>query len=305
MNESKQILLYGAGGVGKTNMLATLAKHLWKTQKKKTRVITVDGGGIGPLSVGIEMGAVEAIQCDSWQYPFRYFDLLSRGFWPSGPVGPDQWKTLQPTDKQKDWAEVGAICVEGITATGLVLMNYMRDRRANGEQIGAMDGKSLGMFKDGTVADGGVLNLGSNTMTDYGTSQSYLHTYVKNFRQLWAKGMPLVVWTALELKATDDSKTPVYGPMLPGKAATAACIPWFTDVLHLDVIDPKKQADGTMLGQRKVFLSNHYANTDPVPFLAKTSANRDGAMPNIIEPDFRIFFEQIDLANEKAKKGWE
>lgn len=303
MIDPKQIALYASGGVGKTNMLATLAKHIWKTTQKKTRVITVDGGGVGPLSVGIELGAVEALQCDSWPFPFRYMDLLSRGFWPLNPKSAEPWKTLAPPEKQPDWGSVGAYAVEGMTAVGTVLMNTMRDRRANGEQIGAMDGKNLGNFSDGD--DSGKVKLGSNTMTDYGTAQSYLHTYVKNFRQLWSKGMPLVVWTALELKATDDTKTLVYGPMLVGRAATATCIPWFTDVLHLDIIDPKKQADGTVLGSRKVFLSNHYANNDPVPFLAKTSANRDGKMPTIIEPDFKVFFEEIAKANTLAKKAWE
>lgn len=303
MIDPKQILLYGGGGVGKTNMIATLAKHIYKTAQKKTRVITVDGGGVGPLSVGIELGVVEALQCDSWPFPFRYMDLLSRGYWPLDKTSPEPWKCLAPPEKQPDWDQVGAYCGEGLTAVGTVLMNYMRDRRAKGEQIGQMDGKNLGMFKDGEGTD--QVSLGANTMTDYGIAQSYLHTYVKNFRQLWSKGMPLVVWTALELKATDDAKVPVYGPMLPGKAATAACIPWFTDVLHLDVLDPKKQSDGTVSGSRKVFLSNHYANNDPVPFLAKTSANRDGKMPAIIEPDFKIFFEEIAKANALAKKAWE
>ena len=297
----KQILEYASGGVGKTNLLGTAAKHVFKTTGKKTRVVTADGGGAGPLEPGIRAGAIDLLDVTAWPYPFRTFDYISRGWWPKDLSSPTPWKELRDPDNQ-DWSQVRAYGVEGLTAFGLQLMNSMRDRQAKGEQIGAMDGQKLGLFGDGEGTD--VLKLGSNTMTHYGIAQSYLYTFVKNFRQLWPRGVDLIVWTALELKATDEAKAPVYGPMLPGKAATATCIPWFTDVLHLDVIDPKKQPDGSVVGERKLFLNNHYANNDPIPFLAKNSAPRDGKMPTVISPDFEVFFSELEKANQRALESW-
>src|SRR3990172_2052644 len=43
----------------------------------------------------------------------------------------------------------------------------------------------------------------------------------------------LVYWTALENRGEEDGK-PIYGPKGPGQALTPMCIPWFTDVLHLE-----------------------------------------------------------------------
>jgi hypothetical protein len=117
------------------------------------------------------------------------------------------------------------------------------------------------------------------------------------------------MWTALEIKADDEGK-PLFGPKGPGKALTSTCIPWFTDVLHLDAYPkmngntPVRNPDGTEALERKLFLAPHYPPDNKIfKFAAKSSAPTfGGGMPLSIEPDMRKFFPLLEEAFKKAKE---
>jgi hypothetical protein len=137
----------------------------------------------------------------------------------------------------------------------------------------------------------------------YGMAQSYIAQYVANSRTL---PCDLIMWTALELKSDDDGK-PLYGPMLPGKKLTAQCIPWFTDVLHLDALAQRtksgvvKDDNGMEVLERKLFLMPHFPPDNPAyKFAAKTSVPMNSGMPVVIDAKMETFFTQIRLAEAKA-----
>jgi hypothetical protein len=121
------------------------------------------------------------------------------------------------------------------------------------------------------------------------------------------------LWTALENRGVDDEKN-VYGPKGPGKALTALCIPWFTDVIHLDAIPEMKGStivkdeNGFEKISRKLFLAEHYPPDNKLyKFRAKTSATLGGDMPPVLDfpatgNTFANFMERLGQAKVKARE---
>lgn len=325
-------LLYGAGATGKSTRLAEASEYMWKVYKKKTRVVNADGGGTrSAFQHLIDHGVAEVWDVDLWAEQRSIFDLLdlaTKGWWPvdvevpgsqlvasvqefrkcpscagrlesststfSTPkscstcgqnlgsgVLPVSIRTMNPPD-------LGLVCFEGLTAFGELMLRRLRNVDSSG-------GNSI---KDGDY------KVSSPGQQHYGMAQSYTAQFVSNSRQL---PVDLVIWTALELRADEDGK-PLYGPALPGKALTAKCIPWFTDVLHLDML-PKKNAqgvvekkDGIEVVERKLYLMPHFPPDNPIyKFAAKTSAPMAGKMPVVLDADMRKFYIELEAAHVRAR----
>ena len=322
-------MIYAVGGAGKSTLAAQVAAHVWRTMGKCTRVVNADGGGTSSAFQALaELGAAEIWDIDLWNEGslFQTLDFATKGYWPIDPTTPNttlmpptrDWKpcpeckentgaglfgmvqkcgscgvvfppgTLLPLrrDPINGMEDVGCYVFEGLTAFGELLLRRLRTVDSSG----------------GNVINDSGFKVTSPGMQHFGGAQSYLAQFVSNFRQL---PVEIVVSTALELRSDDDGK-PLYGPALPGKALTARCIPWFTDVLHLDVLakrDAKgvvKNAEGFEVLDRKLFLAPHFPPDNVAyKFAAKTSA--PGGMPLAIEADMEVFFSNLAAAQERAK----
>jgi hypothetical protein len=325
----RNILIYGAGGTGKSTLIADAAAYVHKTTGKRTRVIGADGGGteaaLAPLG---DVAAYWPI--DLWEEHGSVFGTMEKackGWWPEDPASPGS-TLLPPTEVTRPcpscgvhsgagalggiaacvackkpipaghllrtvvrpingMEDVGLVAFEGLTAFGELLMRRLRQKNPEG-----------GRFQE----DEGYKIAGSGVQ-HYGDAQNYLTQFQSFTRQI---GVPIVIWTALEIRSDEENK-PIYGPKLPGKALTDMCIPWFTDVIHLDLIVkkgpnnlPLKDANGMEELSRKMFLAEHFPPDLPnVRFKAKTSAGED--MPKILDPSMRLFFEEADKAAEKRR----
>jgi hypothetical protein len=297
----KNILLYGAGGVGKTSAMAGYAKFLWKTTGQKALIFSADPGGYGPFEEGAKAGAVEFHYMRDFPNPMtRMRDIVvgrRPGADPKDPKAP--WT---PVDFAAE--KIGFLGIEGLTSWSEVMLNWAIDEHSKGRQVGQMDGKSM-FFKDEEST------WGASTQAHYGIAQDYMRKFVGTATQLWRQ-LNTIIWTALETKTTlkdasvvaEGGKGQAYGPKLAGTAATGLCIPWFTDVIHIDRVGASKQADGTLDGERKFFLDQHYAPGDPIPYLAKASVSPDGKMPKVLAPSFEIFFNELSKAAAKDAEGW-
>ena len=311
-------MIYGAGGMGKSTLGAQLAAHIYKTLGKKTRVINADGGGTAnAYSVLLEKGIAEIWPIDQWDERslFLTLDLATKGWWPEDTKEPNspllppfqKWKecpscqkdvgakgfSLPPkcsscgavlaagtfcktrTTYANGFDVVGAVVFEGFTSFGEALLRRLRTINPEG-----------GRVIDDKAADGSSFKIAAPGQQHYGDSQAYLGQFVAN-----SKTIPVerVLWTALENRGEEDGKS-VFGPKGPGQALTTTCIPWFTDVIHLDGV-PKmknglieKDANGQEIVERKLFLAPHYpADNKLFLFRAKTSAPLLGGMPTIID----------------------
>jgi len=332
------ILLYGAGGLGKTTFIAHVAAMLAK-QGKRTRVVTADGGGSRPYQPLVEEGIVDCWQIDLWDEEsiFATYNLATKGWWPEDPAEPNS--VLRPCKEEyrecplcaadmklvgpgvpttcpickkalpqgtrprkkfrliNGFENIGAVCFEGLTAFGENLKKRLREIDPSG-------GRSI---KDGDFT---ISALGQQ---HYGDAQTYMQQFVANSRTL---PVDTVVWTALELRGSDDGYgKSVYGPALPGKKLTSLCIPWFTDVLHLDGVvkvqangQPVLDASGLQVVERMCYLEKHFPpDTKPFGFEAKSSAPLEGEMAKVIpflptRNNAEFFFTELEAAKARAKK---
>lgn len=336
MNSPENLLLvYGQGGIGKSSLVADAADVIRKKHKKRSRIVGADGGGTKAFKVLMDLGWVDYWPIDQWDEKsiFLTLDLATKGWWPEDVNVPNS--TLLPPTREyrrcpkcgcdsgatgltmvKSCAQckaelgagvrlpkvvepingfdmVGMVAFEGATAFGNLLLNRLR-------RVDPTGGRSI---KDG---DFSISALGQQ---HYGDAQNYMMQYIANSRTI---PVPIVMWTALELRGNDDFGKPVYGPAFPGKKLTGLCLPWFTDVLHMDAVPrltpqgtPVRDAEGQEVIDRKLFLAAHYPpDVKPYKFDAKTSAPVGGGMPTVIEPSMHVFFDQLDKAYDVVRKKY-
>lgn len=331
------VMVYGAGGMGKSTLGAQAAAWVYKTYGLKTHVVNADGGGThnayAPL---IDADVAKVWNIDLWdeQSTFYHLEKASKGWWPEDITEPNsplvapytEWKVCPSCGKDvgakgfnlpkqcascksalaagtfcrkareinEQFSDVGLVAFEGFTSFGDILMRRLTDVNPEGGRV---------------VNDVGY-KITAPGMQHYGNAQTYLGKYVANSKVIPTE---LVLWTALEHRG-DDEDTNVYGPKGPGKALTTACIPWFTDVLHLDGIPEMqggriiKDENGLEKVSRKLFLEPHYpADNKVCQFKAKTSATLGGDMPTILDfppkgNTFTKFMELLDAAKKAAAK---
>jgi len=307
------MLAYGQGGMGKSTLGAQFAAYVWKKFKKKTRIVNADGGGTvnayGPL---IEAGVAQIWNVDLWdeKSTFLTLDQASKGWWPEDINEPNSplvapysgWKECPSCkadvgatgfnlpkscksckgvlaagtfcrtrfDVTESFSQIGFYSFEGFTAFGDILMRRLRSVNPEG-------GRS--------IIDQGY-KISAAGQQHYGDAQTYLAQYVANSKTI---PVELVYWTALENRGEEDGKQ-VYGPKGPGQALTPLCIPWFSDVVHIDGVAKRdkgqvvQDANGFEILERKLFLQPHYPPDNKFfLFKAKTSATLAGAMPSVLE----------------------
>ena len=351
---SNVIMIYGQGGMGKSTLGAQAAAYTYKVRGKKTLVINTDGGGTAnahaPL---IEAGVTRIWNLDQWEEKslFYYLEKASRGFFPLNEKEPNS-ELVAPYRKWREcphcngdvgatgfalprnctackkalaagsfcriraevepwFSDVGCVIFEGMTSFGDHILRKLKNSDPGG-------GRSI--LDKG--ADGSEFKVSAPGIQHYGDAQSSLSTYIGNSKAI---PVPLVLWTALEARGDDETQGKnLFGPKGPGKQLTGACIPWFTDVLHLDgVVKTEKgrvvkDANGMEQVDRKLFLAPHFPpDTQLFKFAAKTSAplSAKGFLPTVI--DFPVegntikhFFELLAGAKEAAGKklleeGWD
>ena len=330
------ILIYAKGGAGKSTKGAQAAAYHFKKWGLKTRVVGADGGGLKPYLPLIEKGIVEYWPIDLWDERtiFHTLDWSTKGWWPIDVKTPNS--ELLPS--VKEWRECPK-CKGDSGATGLTMVKECAACKAafgagqrlekKFERINGFDKVGLEIFEGASAFGQLLLNRlrvvdpeGGRSLKDdgftiaglgkqhYGDAQTYLGKFISNSRRLPCR---TVIWTALELRGQDDEAggKPVYGPALPGKALTARCIPWFTDVLHLDTAPrkdstgkPVRDKHGLEVIEHKMFLADHFPeDTKPYGFVAKSS----GAMPPVLDDPFEkngmeTFFEEQEAAKARYEK---
>ena len=269
--------LYGPTGSFKTSQVKWFSRYIAETTGKCTLLLSCDGGGWGACEPEIAEGMIRPYRCDSASVPMPILQMISKGYWPRNPEAatPDRLD-LRPVE----WDEVGGIAVEGWTSISAVIMRYLP---ASGISVGGEDRNKLGGFSQTITVDGSVhnLNFRSNTRGDYGFVQNHLYGLVMNFNSLPCRR---VLYTALESKTEDDTRTTTYGPSISGKKATAECGAWVGDLLHaqdfqvvrsIDVPDPTDASGKKLVSSQvaemkvRVYFKKHPDPATSIPFPAK------------------------------------
>lgn len=323
------ILLYGAGGAGKSTWCCHQGAYIWKTTGKKTRIVGMDGGGYKPYIPLLSAGAASYLAVEKWDERnlFTTLERLSKGYWPEDvdepnsellpptsvarlcplceaeiptkdmpkacpsckKVFPPGMKIKRKVSLQNGAEDVGLVVFEGATAFGMHLMKALKVAEPEGGMVVKLD-------------DGGKVS--QSGQHHYGIGQSYLADFINNSRHIPTN---YVTWTALEFRGDDGYGKPTYGPAFPGKKMTSQAIPWFTDVIHLELeADASRTAAGVEILRRRLFMAKHFpSDTKPYGFEAKTSVT---TMPPVLDwvegkNGAEIFFTEQKKALDRATKA--
>lgn len=245
-------LYYGPSGEGKSSAVLALMKHLWKTQKLRSRVYVGDGSGSTYTDSGlVEAGVIELFDYSARPNPFETSRAVCELEWPN------ERGILMPTPKDA-LASLGLVCYEGLSVMSHYIMGLteggLADRSGKGEKIGQDSPIS---FKDGKITVGG------NPVAHFGVAQ---RTMLANIER--SKAFPgWVIWTAHERGAEDKiSGEKMTGPEVVGQAMTPNVSRGFQNTLHFSTAASKKKVKDpvseklidVVTNEYRVYTRDHY-----------------------------------------------
>ncbi len=252
------MVLYGPTGTRKTTQIGEFAKYIYQKTGKRTRLISADGGGWGPIQNLINAGIIEPWRVVEENNPKVAIIKASKGAWPDKLVnGLRASKFItQPTNpeqRKEQLKDVGAYAVEGWASIAALLMS---DLVAKGQKISE---DVVGKFTETT--EYGDETFGAPGRSHYGWVQNFILTMIRNFSSL---PVERVLYTSLEGKGEDQlSKVLQYGPLVSGKAITAAIPTYVGDCLHFEDftedsgVDPLNPKQKLVEGKVRVWFTQH------------------------------------------------
>src|SRR5690242_7976715 len=123
-------LVYGDSGVFKTTQVGYFAWYIWRTSRKKLRLISADGGGVAPIQRYIDAGIIDLSAIAKVdvirQSPLSLLRKLAKGEWPA--TNGDGITKMAPTTPE-EWESIGGYAIEGLTSIADLLMEELRIRQ--------------------------------------------------------------------------------------------------------------------------------------------------------------------------------
>ena len=327
----RSAVLYGATGTWKTISAGRLARYIYKRYGKRTRLITFDGGGSGPVKSEIDAGLIIPYRPPSIRNSLAVIRRFMDGYWPKVISIPDPFKpgTTQVSARMcpttdPEWSEIGAVVVEGWTAISKVFMaDCIMNKRVINEDVPSgwtQSAPELGILDD--------QDFSGATWGHYNFVQQEMWRLTQAFL---SQPVEYVLFTALERKGEDkETRETVIGPSIEGRQATGQSPSWVGDCIHMEsyavpkVIDVPAEgelpASKTTITEMKVrgWFKQH---TDPVlnlPYPCKVRLATDlypelearypsGYFPVNAEQGFDTFLAYVDELNDRGSdkgKQW-
>lgn len=194
--------LFGDTGSGKTTQGGELAKHVYKSRKRKAVLHTSDLGGYGSIGSLVRAGILRTVELhpDS-DDPWIWIDDAVSG------VGllPDDGLAIFDSGTSMSEALLSA-CSHSDFQIGQQKTQRFTVKRGDG------GGKSL--------------NVSINNEAHYGVVQGFMLDAIWKSTWLTRRGVD-VLWTFSVHRGEEQDRTPILGPKLAGKALTAAIPKWF------------------------------------------------------------------------------
>lgn len=258
--EPKADLVWGASGTGKTENVGEVCKYVFKKYGKLTRVVSADGGGIGPNTGLAKAGILEFWALNAWKNPIANLERAIKGYWPLRLNDPDS--PIVPPDAGT-FEMYGFGAFEGLTSFGDMILDNL-----SGTQASLSQDPSYVFEQDG-------IKFAGENQSYYGFMQKELQRKVALSHLL---GYEKVLWTAQESKGEEKGGGIVYGPMIGGKKATGKASGWFLNVFHMDVI-PQGEVKVDPVTKQKIqevmhilFIKTHIDPQTMIPYPCKLRA---------------------------------
>ena len=221
----RTILIYGRSGAGKTAQIGALAEHILKTTGKRTRLYTVDKGGLDTIRPYVELGVIDPIELDGGD-PWVFLNKAVRGH-----VKDANGKWVIDAARN---ADIGMYAFESLRAVAEELKQSMIQKVRSGINIGG--GANIS-FTANDVASGESLKISGGNMAIFGAAQERV---VEELWQSFNLDAPIILWTSSVSKDEDTNASgKVLGPDVIGKALTTEVPRWFNLTYRMDVAPAK------------------------------------------------------------------
>ena len=238
-NAKRTILLYGRTNAGKTAQVGELAEYVFTTTGKKTRLYTVDRGGLDTIRPYVDLGIVDAVELNDSD-PWVFLNKAVRGY-----VRDDKGKWV--LDEARN-ATIGLWAFESMRAFAEEMKLSMINKIRAGVNIGG--GANIS-FQTTDAASGESLKVSGGNMAIFGQAQDRV------VEELWeSHKLPgqFILWTSSVSKDDDlNSAGKILGPDVIGKALTGEIPRMMNLTFRIDVI--AAQAGGRE--KHVLYLGNH------------------------------------------------
>ncbi len=166
---------------------------------------------------------IRPFKCDVNSIPLPIIRKISQGFWPENPEETDIARlNFIPIN----WADVGAIAIEGLSSVSRMLMRHAANKNLK------MGEEATSKFSQPIRVNGEVVyeSFGMNSKGHYGGVQNNILSLIDNFNAL---PTTYNLFTGHEKKIKGDTGVPTeFGLDLPGKAIDGAVPPMVGDYIH-------------------------------------------------------------------------
>lgn len=216
-------IIYGASGTRKSTAGKHFSHYIYEKTGKKSLLVSMDGGGWGPMQPEIDAGIIRPYRCHT-EIPLPILRYLSSGYFPENS---NETEASQTNMRRVDWNEFGGMIVEGVTSISQALMNHLADKQIKtGED-------ATSPFAQRVLVEGQVRTevFAGNSKAHFGFVQRTLMSLITNFTSLPCE---YVLFTGLESRTEDDDRSTIYGPQIAGKKATASIPAWVGDCIHAE-----------------------------------------------------------------------
>lgn len=306
MIKPRSCMIYADSRIGKTTQLYFIAKYIFETYGKISRIIVGDPGGCDPF---IDSGMVERGEVQLFDFSYRKlavadFRRLSRGYWPISNSKGEEW--FRTDDRcltsPEDFNKIGAYMLDSMTSVGRLLLSHCSD------QEGGLGFKEAYLYEE----DGESIR---------GLQQGHYGIVQKEIYKLHAHGfamlpIPYLIWTALVGKGEEKrDKQTKYGPQMAGNASTPEIPTWFGDTFHLEKIIETKE-DGTSVEKRVAWFIEHPDRETGIPYICGPrllpeiyreylGLFKNGYVPLTLKSGIDTHYKVLEILNKKYREGKE
>jgi hypothetical protein len=264
-------IIYGDSGSLKTTAVKHFSHYIYEKTGKSTLLLSMDGGGWGPCQPEIDAGVILPYRCNT-QVPLPLLRKISQGYWPEDS---GETEISRTNLRLVNWEKFGGVAVEGVTSISQAIMRHLADK---GIKTGE---EATNQFTQKVLVDGTPTNesFAGNSRGHFGFTQNQMYSMVTNFNSLPCE---YVLFTGLESRTEEDDRTPIYGPQIAGKKATALIPSWVGDCIHAqgvpvprtiqvpDPADAKKLIDSVVVDTAvRMYFAKHPDPVTSIMFPAK------------------------------------
>ena len=221
-----RIQLIGLTGSGKTVQVGEFARYLFEETRQRTLLHVIDRGGLKAIDHLVKRNIVVPVYYPEDRDPFLWIDRAAKGFVPHSS---GKWIPIPPE------LRIGAVAFDSATGMGEETKRRIQESQAGGAPIGPAAYKftirEVIERGDGTEADEYSMTVGTTDKSHFGIMQDRI------VGAMWqSMRLPYhLIWTAnlRRVDQDDETKAPILGADLSGKALVGISPRWFNYTFYL------------------------------------------------------------------------